>query len=154
MTTAKSPRRAPRATPKPESKPDEPSTVDQLAEDATPEEFEPGTPEFLVPLAVKPRGRRAEFKRLYADVIARYEDIVKYRAAVQAEEELPMSEQMRISAELDEVGQAIDDLLRFVAVDRAAYDAWSGEVSDDDLMKTFNIYQKRAQPGEASSSTS
>lgn len=155
MTTAKSPRRAaPRATPKPEPKPDEPSVVDQLAEDAAPPEYPPGVPEFLTPLAVKPRSRRAEFKRRYAVVVERYEAIVKYRAIVEAKENPPMSEQLRISAELDEVGQAIDDMLRFVAVDPDAYEAWSAEVEDNDLHTTFNVYQKRAQPGEASSSTS
>jgi hypothetical protein len=87
-------------------------------------------------------------------VIERYEAVSQYRELIEAKDEPPMSEQVRISAELDEVSHAIDNLLRFVAVDQDAYAAWSDDVSDDDLMKAFNTYQKRAQPGEASSSTS
>lgn len=154
MTTSKTtPRRTPRTTAA-KTEDEQPSTTDQLAEDAVPPEFAPGTPEFLVPLAVKPRSRRAEFKRLYAEVIERYESVSKYRELVEAKDEPPVSEQMRISADLDLVAQAIDDVLRFVAVDQDAYAAWSDDVSDDELMKAFNTYQKRAQPGEASSSTS
>lgn len=156
MTTSKpAPRRAPRASTAKVAAA-KPSIVDEMAEEAeAPEEYPPGTPEFLVPLAIRPRSRRAEFKRRYALVLDKYEKMREFKDVIEAEESPPPPEQMRIMAELDDVLQSIDDTLRLAAVDEAKYTEWSDSLEDDDqLMQVFHVFQKRSQPGEASSSTS
>jgi hypothetical protein len=154
MTTSKStPRRAPRSTGKAEG--EKTSITDQMGEDAQAAtvEYPDGAPEFIVPLAIRPRSRRAEFKRRYAAVLERYERANKLRNALD-EENPPPSEQMKIMAELDEVYQAVIEALEIVAVDPEQYKMWADEVEDADLMQTFTAYNVRTQPGEASSSTS
>lgn len=155
MTTAKPSTR--RATPKAASAKSDtkPSTVDEMAEEAVPVDYPPGTPELLSPLSLRPRSRRAEFKRRYSSIVKKYESMKELRAIVEADQDPPEHEKLRISAELDDVYQAIDDVLRIVAADPQVYAVWSDELEDDNvLMTVFNVYQRRAQPGEASSSMS
>lgn len=152
MTTSKStPRRAPRA----KAEDEKPSTTDQMAEDAAaaPIDYPDGAPEFLVSLAIRPRSRRAEFKRRYAAVLEGYERADVLRKALD-QDEPPMSDQMKIMAEMDDVYQAIIETLAIAAVDPEKYEAWADEVDDDELLQTFSAYNTRTQPGEASSSTS
>jgi hypothetical protein len=47
----------------------------------------------------------------------------------------------------------IEDYLRIVAADEDKFQAWALEVSDADLLRTFRVYQRKTQPGEAESST-
>jgi hypothetical protein len=155
MSTSKpAPRRSPR-TSTAKSSNEKPSTTDQMAEDAsaTTVEYPDGAPEFLVPLAVRPRTRRAEFKRRYARVLEGYERADKLRKALD-EDNPPMSDQMKIMAELDDVYQGIVDMLAIAAVDPEKYQVWADEVEDAELLQAFNAYNVRTQPGEASSSTS
>jgi hypothetical protein len=47
----------------------------------------------------------------------------------------------------------IEQYLGVVAQDPKAYATWAAGVSDADLVKTFNTYIRKTQPGEAESST-
>jgi hypothetical protein len=136
------------------------SVIDQMIEDVeateAPQEYPVGAPEFKVLLALRPRGRRAEFKRLLADIAeksgqARDGQVTLKRVKDERRKE---RELFLLSAYIDEALELIDKALRLVAVDEAKYDAWSAEASDEDLQTTWAVYQNRTQPGEASSSTS
>lgn len=137
------------------------SVVDQLADDAesveAPKEYPPGVPALKTLLAIRPRSRRAEFKRRYAEV-AELNVKVKALQAEATKHKSGSNERyaadLRVWAEMDDMLDIVDKALRLAAVDPEAYAAWSDEVSDDDLMLTFNVYQQRTQPGEALSSTS
>jgi len=131
---------------------EQPSLVDQLAEDAAPEEYPAGVPELLPFLQIRPRSRRAEFKRRYAEVIDFQKKVsAKYKAVTG---KAPLSEKMRMAADLDDLYERIDQTLEIAAADPKAYRKWSDEVDDENLLKTFNVYSVRSQPGEASSSAS
>jgi hypothetical protein len=139
----------------------EPSLVDQMGEDAEnveiPKEYPPGVPALKPLLAIRPRSRRAEFKRRYAEVAEMRALIKDAQAEVSRHKEgsdAHYAAQMRMWAQMDDVYQKVDEALRLAAVDPDAYAEWSDEVSDEDLMTTFNVYQSRTQPGEALSSTS
>lgn len=149
MTTAR------RAAPKPAPKQDEPSVIEQLADDAVPTEYPDGAPGLKPYLAIRPRSKRAAFKRRLSE----YAEMARKMQARQAE--LPDEDddsdeatpaRMRLWADMDDLYQIADDLLRMAALDDDEYSTWSDEVSDEDLMTTFNVYQSRTQPGEASSS--
>jgi hypothetical protein len=137
-----------------------PSVVDAMAEDAeqatTPPEYPTGAPDFKVLLAVRPRGRRADFKRLLAGIAEKSPELRDRQEALsklsgKGERE---AASYRLWADMDEVNELVEDALRIVAADPATFDAWATEVSDEDLQATWVAYQSRAQPGEASSSAS
>ena len=139
----------------PEKKPEQPSVLDELADDAVPDldEYPEGAPELQPDLGLRPRSRRAEFKRKYAEVAERMKATQEMRRELaKAEDKDDQAPKLRLWAELDDLYQAIDELLALVARDVEAYAHWSDEVTDDDLMATFIVYQKRSQVGEASSS--
>jgi hypothetical protein len=141
-------------------KPNDVSLVDQMGEDVAavdqPIEYPPGAPEFKVLLAVRPRTRRAEFKRLLADLAERSPEMRKTQADLAKIKDPGKKEAagIRLWAEMDEMYELIEKALRLVAVDVDKFDIWSTEVSDEDLQTTWSAYQQRAQPGEASSSAS
>jgi len=138
------------------------SIVDQLGEDAeqleTPTEYPPGTPEFKVMLAIRPRTRRAEFKRLLAEITERSGVAREQQKQMAQLKDRPDDERgaalFRLSAALDEVLEVVESALRLVAVDVEKFDAWAADVADEDLQITWAVYQTRSQPGEAPSSTS
>jgi hypothetical protein len=141
---------------------DEVSLVDQMADDVeqveVPAEYPPGAPGFKPLIAIRPFSRRAAFKRFYAEVAEKKGELDKAQAEVakhKAGTDAHYAAQLRTWAAMDEVFEKVDGALRLAAVDPAAYDAWSDNLEDDnDLMTTFNVYQSRTQPGEASSSSS
>lgn len=139
---------------------DKPSVVDQMIEDVEsvelPQEYPPGAPEFKVLLAVRPRGRRAEFKRLLADIAEKGNLARDGQAAMKKTKDDRRKERelFLLSAHIDEALELIEQALRLVAVDLEKYDAWAADVSDEDLQATWAVYQSRTQPGEASSSAS
>lgn len=148
----------PNITPKAVPNDDEPSAVDQMASDATSTtaEYPPGTPELKVLLAIRPRGRRGDFKRLLAQ-------IAEKSAAVRGEQEAMSKIKgvsakeaagMRMWADMDDLLELIEKALRLAAVNVEKFDAWAAEVDDDDLQAAWVAYQQRTQPGEASSSAS
>jgi hypothetical protein len=135
------------------------SVVDQMGEDATPvapDEYPPGTPELKPMLSIRPRSRRAEFKRKISEINAALAECKRIEAegkrAKGVEEQ--QSAQFRLSAAMDDLYQIMDEALTLAAVDPDAYAKWSDEASDVDLNAAFTVYQRRTQPGEASSSTS
>lgn len=135
------------------------SVVDAMGEDAeqavAPAEYPPGTPEFKVLLAVRPRGRRAEFKRLLADIAERSPQLRKEQEALsKLKEDEREAAGYRLWANMDELNEVIEAALRLVAVDPEKFDVWACEVSDEDLQGAWVAYQSRSQPGEASSSAS
>ncbi|HEX6969046.1 MAG TPA: hypothetical protein VF174_09590 [Micromonosporaceae bacterium] len=136
----------------PPAKKEQPSLVDQLAEDAVPTEYPEGAPELLPFLQLRPRSRRAAFKRQYAEVIDLQKEVTSRSKGV-TEKSSP-SAQMRLAADLDDLYEQIDQLMQLAAVDEAAYRKWADEVDDETLLVTFNVYAARSQPGEASSSAS
>jgi hypothetical protein len=141
-------------------KADEPSVVDAMVEDAeqvtAPPEYPAGAPEFKVLLAVRPRGRRADFKRLLASIAEKSPELRERQEALSALTGKSEREaaSYRLWADMDEVNELVEDALRIAAVDLEKFDTWATEASDEDLQATWVAYQSRAQPGEASSSTS
>lgn len=145
--------------PRARNKQDEQSVVDAMAEDAeqatTPPDYPAGAPEFKVLIAVRPRGRRAEFKRLLAQIAEKRPQLLAEQDAMsKLKGEQREVAGYRLWADLDELNEVIEQALRLVAVDAEKFDTWACEVSDEDLSATWSAYQSRAQPGEASSSTS
>lgn len=139
---------------------DDVSVVDQMADDVesveVPKEYPPGVPEFKVYLSVRPRSRRAEFKRYLAELSEMNPTLRAEQAAIekmknQADKE---AASMRLWARMDEMYEVVEKALRLVAVDVEKFDAWAEDVSDEDLQTTWAVYQTKAQPGEASSSAS
>lgn len=136
------------------------SVVEQMADDAVqvPTEYPPGAPALKPMLAIRPFSKRAAFKRFYAEVAekkteleALQSEVAKHKSGTDAH----YAAQLRVWAAMDEVFEKVNGALRLAAVDPEAYDSWSDTLEDDnDLMTTFNVYQTRTQPGEASSSAS
>lgn len=139
---------------------DEPTTLEAMADDAAaaPVDYPPGAPVFKSLIAIRPFSRRAAFKRCYAEVAERKGELDKLQAEAAKHEEgteAHYAAQLRVWAAMDEVFEKVNGALRLAAVDPEAYDAWSDGLADDnDLMTTFNAFQQRTQPGEASSSPS
>lgn len=143
------------------AKADEPLVIEQMAQEAeeldAPPEYPAGTPEFKTLLALRPRSRRAAFKREFADIAARVTPLRKRQdemMKLKADSDEQHNEFLLVSADIDELNEKIESALRLVAVDTEAFDAWAIEVSDADLQQAWNAYQVRMQPGEASSSAS
>lgn len=136
------------------------SVVDEMAEDAEQQdssiEYPPGAPELKVLLAVRPRSRRGDFKRLLAEIAEKGNIARDAQAAMVKIKDERQKEQalFRLSASLDDALEVIEKALRLVAVDVEKYDAWAAEASDEDLQTVWAVYQQRMQPGEASSSAS
>ena len=134
--------------------------IDQMAADVeavdAPAEFPAGTPEFKSYLALRPRSRRAEFKRVLAQVAEMSPQLKREQAAIAKlkEEGAREAASMRLWASLDELYELVEKALRLVAVDAEKFDAWAAEVDDDTLQLVWAVYQQKAQPGEASSSAS
>jgi hypothetical protein len=151
---------APRKTPMKNK--DDDSVLEQLADDAqavdTPAEYPPGAPALKPLLAIRPFSRRAAFKRFYAEVAEKKGELDTLQADVgqhEAGTDGHYAAQLRMWAAMDDVFEKVNAALRLAAVDQEAYDAWSDTLeNDNDLMTTFNVYQARTQPGEASSSPS
>lgn len=144
---------------------EQPSVVDQMAEDAVPTEYPPGTPELIPILHVRPRSRRAEVKRQFKKFQAAQQKLDVAKAAgvfddldEDADDKAVSPElhaaRIDASADLDEMLQLMDDVMRMCAADPDAYQRWSIEVEDDTLSAAFAVFVDRSQPGEASSSTS
>lgn len=143
--------------------PDEPTVIDEMAAEAVPEpvEYPAGTPLLKPYVQIRPRSKRALFKRQYAqftnmqDTVsalskaardAGSDDAVKLPDVAQA------AENMRLWADADDLYQQMDDLMRLAAVDDTEYTVWSDQVDDKDLIRAFQAYMQESQPGEASSS--
>jgi len=135
------------------------SVLEQMADDAAPElptEYPAGAPELKPLLAVRPRSRRGEFKRVLAEISEKSNAARDAQVELEKTKDARAKEQalFRLSASMDDVLEVIEQAMRLVAVDVAKYDTWAAEVGDDDLQTTWAVYQQRMQPGEAPSSPS
>ena len=137
-------------------KPDQPSVVDELADDATPVEYPEGAPLLKPYLQIRPRSLRAEFKRKYAEFAEVQEQMQKVQASgvLKDDDADPKrgAEKMRVWADMDDYYQLMDDLMAMAAVNSDAYREWSDVADDAELVAVFQVYAKRSQPGEASRS--
>lgn len=154
------------------SKPDEvdvkPTGTDELAADVDAETltYPPGTPN-LVPILKLPRMRRAAAYTALGAIAAQQRKTDLGDAAksdpVESEddEQQPETDEATKVAEIDitELGDRylvvalIEEYLAVVAEREDIFRAWAIEVDDTDLVKVFNVYTKKTQPGEAKSST-
>jgi hypothetical protein len=155
----------------------EPDPVDQLAEDVAAEtlEYPEGTPE-LRPVLALPRMRRADAYEALGHIQDEQRRVKRAEPDVNNGQEPPEdvnevgedgNDEVK-PVELDPLSYGaqyrvvayIEQYLGVVAKSPKAYAAWvagpNGDdgVSDADLVKTFNVYMRKAQPGEAASSTS
>jgi hypothetical protein len=144
----------------PTKKIDDVSVIDQMAEDVdsveVPTEYPPGAPEFKVYLALRPRTRRGEFKRLLAELTEMNPTLRAEQGAISKLKDQSQREaaSMRLWARMDEMYEIVEKALRLVAVDVEKFDVWAETVSDEDLQATWSVYQQKVQPGEAPSSAS
>ena len=126
---------------------------DVAAESAT---FEPGTPE-LLPHIKMPRMRRATAYGALGAVQAQNAKINP--KAAEKSEDTP-ADDAEVELDPSEYGERykilglIEEYLAVCAVDEAAFRKWALDVEDSVLVKTFNVYIKVNQPGEATSSAS
>lgn len=138
------------------------SLIDALRDDAAAlTEYPTGCPELIPFLELRPRSRRARFKRKFAECTA-LEDTVKdvqkrakkLAATTKVTPELAAL-RMRLSADVDDLFGLMDEVLSIAADDEAKWRVWSDGLDDDnDLARVFQLYMQRSQPGEASSSAS
>ena len=140
-------------------------TTDSLAQDVADEtlEYLPGTPE-LLPILNIPRRRRAEVYAMMGRISALQRELKAKKAGAAKPEDLDDAADGEADTvtEIDpedfgkqyQVVVLVEDYLRLVAPNEAEFETWAMKVSDANLIKTFNIYLRKSQPGEADSSTS
>lgn len=155
----------------------EPDAVDQLADDAAAEtlEYPEGAPE-LLPVLALPRMRRADAYEVLGHIQDQQRQVKQLERDDEGEptgdpdldDGLTEEDAELKPVELDPLSYGaqyrvvayIEQYLGVVAKSPKAYAAWvagpngNDGVSDADLVKTFNVYMRRSQPGEAASSTS
>lgn len=136
------------------------TTSESLAAEVADEklEYPEGTP-VLVPLLALPRMRRADAYEALGQVTTYQRQVKTADGEDDAEPELD-DEGNPKPREIDpasfgaqyRVVAYVEEYLRTVAASPKAFDEWARGVSDSDLIKTFNVYLRKAQPGEAESS--
>jgi hypothetical protein len=157
------------------SVPEESDAVAQMAADVEAEnlDYPEGAPEFL-PVLKLPRMRRADAYEALGLIQAEQR---KVKRVERSDEEPADAEPGEDTAQGDEGGDGegeelkpveldplsygaqyrviayIEQYLGVVAQDPKAYATWAVGVGDADLVKTFNVYIRKTQPGEAESST-
>jgi len=152
----------------------EPDAVDQLADEAAAEtlEYPEGAPE-LLPVLALPRMRRADAYEVLGHIQDQQRQVKQLERDDDDDLDSDDADEQNEDAELKPVEldplsygaqyrvvAYIEQYLGVVAKSPKAYAAWvagpNGDdgVSDADLVKTFNVYMRKAQPGEAASSTS
>jgi hypothetical protein len=135
-------------------------TSESLAAEVADEklEYPEGTP-VLVPLIALPRMRRADAYEALGQVTTYQRQVKTADGEDDAEPELD-DEGNPKPREIDpasfgaqyRVVAYVEAYLRVVAEDEKAFDKWAAKVPDSDLITTFNMYLRKAQPGEAESS--
>jgi hypothetical protein len=156
------------------SVPEESDTVAQMAADVEAEnaDYPEGAPEFL-PVLKLPRMRRADAYEALGLIQAEQR---KVKRVERSDEDEPADAELGEGptqgdegegedkvkpVELDPLSYGaqyrviayIEQYLGVVAQDPKAYATWAVGVGDADLVKTFNTYIRKTQPGEAESST-
>jgi len=141
----------------------EPDPVDQLAEDVAAEtlEYPEGTPE-LRPVLALPRMRRADAYEALGHIQDEQKKVKRSESDDEPEDDGDEDSDEVKPVELDPLSYGaqyrvvayIEQYLGVVAADQKAFERWATRVTDADLVKAFNVYMRKAQPGEADSSTS
>lgn len=133
--------------------PDAPALSDELAEEVAAEslEYPEGCPE-LRAVHQLPRRQRPDYYKAMAE-IAKWQKTMAPIVAPE-DDEREMDEKLLDISEKMEFLASMEDLLASVAVDADEFRAWALTVPDSALARTFNVYQKKTQPGEAPSSPS
>jgi hypothetical protein len=148
-----------------------PDAVDQMAADVEAEtaDYPEGAPEFL-PVLKLPRMRRADAYEALGQIQAEQRKVKRVARAEDDDADTGEGEPAGDEAgedvapkpvELDPLSYGaqyrviayIEQYLGVVAQDPKAYATWAVGVGDADLVKTFNTYIRKTQPGEAESST-
>jgi hypothetical protein len=150
----------PSKTPTPDTT--EPDKVDELAADVEAEtaEYPEGAPEFL-PVLKLPRMRRADAYEALGQIQAQQRQVKTAEDAPAEESDEDAADGEVKPVEIDPLSYGaqyrviayIEQYLGVVARDPGAFAKWAVDVSDGDLVKTFNVYIRKTQPGEAESST-
>ena len=150
---------------KTDQKPDETHggvTTESLAADVADEalEYPEGTPT-LIPMLALPRMRKADAYEALGQ-ITRWQREVRTAEGDEDDEPELDDEGNEKPREIDPASYGaqyrvvayVEEYLRTVAANEKAFEAWvaPGGVSDADLVKAFNVYLKKTQPGEAESS--
>ncbi len=135
-----------------------PPITESLADDVAAEsaKFEQGTPE-LLPHIKMPRMRRAKAYGALGAVQAQNAKLDPKAAEKPGDEPADDAEVELDPAEYGErykILGLIEEYLAVCAKDEAAFRRWALDVEDSVLVKTFNVYIKVNQPGEATNSAS
>jgi hypothetical protein len=136
--------------------PDKPTetvaVTEALADDVAAESltFEPGTPALLSHLQM-PRVRRAKAYGALGEVQVQNN---KTAPDTEGDADNPAPVDPAEYGERYLILGLIEEYLAVCAVDEAAFREWALSVDDAALIKTFNVYMKVNQPGEATSSAS
>ena len=141
--------------------PDEgPTTTEALAADVADEDLEylDGTPT-LIPMLALPRMRKADAYEALGQ-ITKWQREVRTTEGDDEDEPETDDEGNETPREIDPASYGaqyrvvayVEEYLRTVAANEKVFTTWAAQVSDADLVKTFNIYLKKTQPGEAESS--
>ena len=133
--------------------PDAPALTDELAEEVAAEslEYPEGCPELRAVHQLPRKDRPAYYKAMA--------EIAKWQKGMTPivdpkDDDRDMDVKLLDISEKMEMIAAIEDLLAAVAADESAFREWALNVPDSVLTRAFNVYQRKAQPGEAPSSPS
>ena len=134
-------------------------TTDSLAQDVADEklEYPEGAPT-LIPMLALPRMRRADAYDALGQ-ITRWQREVR-ESQPDEDTEPPAEGEDEKPREIDPASYGaqyrvvayVEEYLRSVAANEKVFNIWAAQVDDGDLIKTFNVYLKKTQPGEAESS--
>jgi hypothetical protein len=135
--------------------------TDSLAQDVADEDLEypEGTP-VLIPVLNLPRMRRADAY----EALGQIQSLQRQVKRLTPEDGDELAEGDAVEAkpvELDPLSYGaqyrvvayIEKYLAVVAEDENKFKSWALAVDDSDLVKAFNVYIRKTQPGEAESST-
>src|SRR5690349_2327328 len=141
-----------------------PTGTDELANDVDAETltYPPGTPN-LLPILKLPRMRRVEAYRALGKIAEQQRSTSPDDTPppVDDDEQRPETDEAPATPEIDITELAdrylvvalIEEYLAVVAEREDIFRAWAVSVDDTDLVKVFNVYTRKSQPGEAKSST-
>lgn len=144
---------------------DKPSGTDELAAEVAVEklEYPPGTP-VLLPLLKLPRLRRAAAYKALGEIAAQQRRTDPGGKPDEpdpgGDEQRPETDRAKVDEiDITELGDRylvvalLEEYLAVVAADEPMFRAWALDVDDAELVKVFNVYTRKTQPGEAASST-
>lgn len=135
-------------------------TLDMAAavdDEAIPPEYPPGAPVLMTIAQIRPRSKRAEFKRKLADFTGLQEAAEKMQAGASATKpdgKADQPTQIRTWADMDDLYQLMVELMELAAVNPEHCLEWTDAADDQELLAVFQVFMRKAQPGEAPSSTS